>query len=51
MIPDLGKYATTVLSAYGISLALLAIIVALSLWQSRRMKRMLDAAEARRKDG
>ena len=51
MIPDLGKYATTVLSAYGISLGLLAAIIALSLWQSRRMKRKLDAAEARRKNG
>ena len=50
MMPDLGKYAATVLSAYGISLALLAGIVVLSLWQSRRMKRRLDAAEARRRD-
>ncbi|MDJ0827371.1 MAG: heme exporter protein CcmD [Rhodobacter sp.] len=51
MIPDLGKYAGTVLSAYGVSLLLLAAIIALSLWKSRAVKRKLDAAEARRSDG
>ncbi len=51
MMPELGKYAGTVLSAYAISLALLALIVGLSVWQSRRMKRRLDAAEARRTHG
>ena len=49
MIPDLGKYAATVLWAYGVSLALLLIIVWLSVWQARRMKRRLDAAEERRR--
>jgi heme exporter protein D len=48
MIPDLGKYAGTVLSAYAVSLLLLAAIVGLSIWQARRVKRRLDAAEARR---
>lgn len=47
-MPDLGKYAGTVLSAYGISLALLAGIVVLSVVQARRARRRLDAAEARR---
>lgn len=51
MIPDLGKYAATVLSAYAISLGLLAAIVLLSLWQSRRMKHRLDIAEDRRRNG
>jgi len=51
MIPELGKYTATVLSAYGISLALLIGIVVQSLWKARRMKARLDAAEARRKDG
>ncbi len=51
MMPDLGKYAGAVLGAYGISLLLLAAIVGLSLWQSRRMKRRLDEAEARHKNG
>lgn len=51
MMPELGKYAATVLSAYAISLSLLAAIVLLSLWQSRRMKHRLDAAEERRRHG
>lgn len=51
MMPDLGKYASTVLSAYAISLTLLVAIIALSLWRARRMRRKLDAAEARRNDG
>ena len=51
MIPELGKYAGTVLSAYGISLSLLLGVVALSVVQWRRMKRRLAAAEARRSNG
>jgi len=39
MIPDLGKYALWVLSAYGVSLALLAAIVALSVLQARQIGR------------
>jgi heme exporter protein D len=50
-MPELGKYAATVLSAYGISLTLLAGLVVLSLVQSRRSKRRLDEAEARRRNG
>lgn len=48
MMPDLGKYSGTVLSAYAVSLILLAGIVVLSWWQARHIKRRLDAAEARR---
>ncbi|MDJ0628929.1 MAG: heme exporter protein CcmD [Rhodobacter sp.] len=51
MMPDLGKYAGTVLSAYAISLVLLVALVALSWWQARRMKRRLDAAETRYRNG
>ncbi len=47
MIPDLGKYADTVLSAYAISLGLLFGTVILSVWQSKRMKTRLAEAEAR----
>lgn len=47
MMPDLGKYALTVLSAYGASFVLLVGFVALTLWQGRRVKRALDEAEAR----
>ncbi len=36
MMPDLGKYSVWVLSAYGVSLTLLAVIVLVSIAQSRR---------------
>jgi heme exporter protein D len=50
-MPDLGKYAATVLGAYGASLVLLVALVALTLWQGARMKRALDEVERReRKD-
>lgn len=45
MMPDLGKYADTVLGAYGVSLVLLFGLIALSIAQSRRAKRLLDEAE------
>lgn len=47
MIPDLGKYATEVLSAYAISLVLLAAVILLSWRKSRRVKAELKAVEAR----
>lgn len=47
MMVDLGKYAATVLSAYGVALALILGLVVLSLWQSARVKRALDAQEKR----
>lgn len=50
MMPDLGKYAVTVLSAYGASFALLVGLVAWTLWQGARVKRTLDEAEARAQD-
>ena len=46
-MPELGKYALEVALAYGVSLALLAGIVLLSVRQSRRVRRRLDRAEAR----
>jgi heme exporter protein D len=51
MMPDLGKYTGTVLSAYAVSLALLALIIGVSWWRSRRIKRRLQDAEARRHHG
>lgn len=53
MMPDLGKYAAEVLSAYAVSLLLLAGLVVLSLWQGARTRRALREAEARqgRADG
>lgn len=47
MMPDLGKYAFSVLSSYAASLLLLALIVAVTLWQGRRVKRALAEVEAR----
>jgi heme exporter protein D len=51
MMPDLGPYATYVTLAYVVSLGLLAALVALSVWQGKRVKRQLAEAEARRKNG
>ena len=45
MIPDLGKYATDVLSAYAIALALLIGLVAISLRQSAKARKVLKDAE------
>lgn len=47
MMPDLGKYAGTVLGAYGAALVLLVALVVLTLWQGARMKRALDEVERR----
>ncbi len=51
MMPELGKYAVAVVSSYGVSLGLLALLVVLTLWQGRRIKRQLDAVEARQDGG
>ncbi len=45
MMPDLGKYAFTVLGAYGASLGLIAVLVAVTLWQGARARRALEALE------
>jgi heme exporter protein D len=52
MIPDLGKYAGVVLSAYGVSLLLIAALVTLTLVRGQRVRRALEAQERRmpRKD-
>ncbi len=46
MMPDLGKYAVEVLSAYAASLALLAGLVVLTLRRGRAARADLEAAEA-----
>lgn len=46
MMPDLGKYAATVLLAYGVSLGLIAVLVVTSLRRSARLRRTLAQAEA-----
>ncbi len=47
-MPDLGKYADTVILAYVVSFVLLIGLSAITWAQSRRAKRLLDAEEARR---
>lgn len=45
-MPELGKYADTVILAYVVSLALIFGLVALTWVQNRRAKRLLNAQEA-----
>ncbi len=48
MMPELGKYAATVLGAYCVSLVLIVALTVASLWRARRVKRDLDDLEERR---
>lgn len=48
MMPELGKYAGAVLSAYGATIMLLVGLVALTVLRARSVKRRLDDAEARK---
>nr|WP_143535542.1 heme exporter protein CcmD [Roseisalinus antarcticus] len=47
MMPDLGKYATEVLAAYGVSIALLIGIVWISVARARKVRRQLQDVEHR----
>lgn len=47
MLPDLGKYSDTVLTAYAASIVLLALLVALTLWRGRRVRREMHTLEQR----
>jgi len=47
-MPELGKYAAEVLSAYGVSLVLLAGLVLLSLRKGRRARADLARIEAKK---
>jgi heme exporter protein D len=49
MTPDLGKYAVTVLSAYGASLALLALLILITLRRGRQVRAELERIEGRGK--
>ncbi len=53
MMPDLGKYAEAVLSAYAVSLVLLAVLIIGTLVQGRRARAEMKKIEAGagRKDG
>ncbi|MGZ2257586.1 heme exporter protein CcmD [Roseobacter sp. A03A-229] len=48
-MPDLGKYADAVLSAYGVSLLLLVVLIVWTLRQGRRARRALQEVEQRSK--
>lgn len=50
-MPDLGAYAVEVISAYVVSLALLVALVVYSVWRGKRVKRALQDAEARLRNG
>ena len=45
MMPDLGKYADAVLSAYAASILLLVGIVVLTLIRGRRIRAEMDAVD------
>ena len=47
-MPDLGKYADTILSAYAITIVLLVGIIVTSLMRARKTKKQLEELEARR---
>jgi len=47
-MPDLGRYATKVLSAYAVTLLLLVGLIAASVWKARKVLRQLREAENRR---
>ena len=44
-MPDLGKYAFEVLTAYAASIAVLAVLIGASLRRARRVKAALEAVE------
>ncbi len=46
-MPDLGKYAGTVLSAYGVAILLIVGLIVVTVWRGARVKRALEAQEAR----
>jgi|TARA_B110000285_G_scaffold49052_2_gene55694 heme exporter protein D len=47
MLPDLGKYADAVLSAYGASIVLLVGLVIISVVKGRRVRKQMQDVEAR----
>jgi heme exporter protein D len=42
---DLGKYAFPVLASYGVTIVLLGVLVAITLWRGAKMRRALARAE------
>ena len=50
-MPDLGKYAEAVLSAYGVSIALIVLLVLATVVKGRRVRAEMEAVEAQRSAG
>ncbi|NDR55115.1 heme exporter protein CcmD [Aliiruegeria sabulilitoris] len=50
MMPELGKYAAEVLSAYAVTITLMVALLLISLRQSARTRRALRDVEAARKN-
>ncbi len=51
-MPDLGKYADTVLSAYGVSILLLGLLLVLTLRRGAKVRAQLkDVEERMRRNG
>ncbi|MBY6134848.1 heme exporter protein CcmD [Nocardioides marinus] len=46
-MPDLGKYADAVLSAYAASLVLLVALVLVTLWRGRKVRREMENLQSR----
>lgn len=47
MMPELGKYAVSVLSAYGATAVLLVVLVAATLLRGRRVRAEMQRTEAK----
>lgn len=47
MMPELDRYAGTVLGAYGVTMVLIAFLVGASLWRASRVSRALARMEER----
>jgi len=50
MMPEFGKYAFTILGSWGVTLALLAGLIAVTLIRGAKVKRALKAQEERMKN-
>ncbi|WP_424929323.1 heme exporter protein CcmD [Amaricoccus tamworthensis] len=50
MMPELGKYAGTVLAAYGVSIVLLGGLTVLSVLRARKVREDLRRIEAGRRE-
>lgn len=53
MMPDLGKYAVEVLSAYAVTIVLIVALIGVSLYRARQVRASLREVEARqeKRDG